>query len=255
MTVNGQARRYVVTRPDPKPAKAPMLLLLHPRDTAPELTANFTYVADFVATQNFWAVMPEALDGAWKAEPLEGTDDKDFMSALIDTLVADGVDPDRVSVAGYSNGGVMAERMACEMSDRIAAVGVVAATLPLSLWLSCAPVASRPKLYVLGKDDPIVPYNGVAGLGSAMALMDYWATKQGCDGAVSTPLPDSADDGTTVQLDERTGCTDDKALRLYSVENGGHTWPGGDTSYVGVTSRDMSATGVIWSFASGYRRQ
>ncbi|TDU25653.1 polyhydroxybutyrate depolymerase [Panacagrimonas perspica] len=254
LTVNGQARRYVVTRPDPKPLNAPVLLLLHPRDTAPELTANFTYVSDFVATQNFWAVMPEALGGVWKAEPLDGTADKDFMAALIDAIVAEGADAERVSVAGYSSGGVMAERMACEMSDRIAAVGVVAATLPLSLWLSCAPAQSRPKVYVLGTADPIAPYYGISGLGSAASLMDYWAQKQGCGGATSTALPDIADDGTTVQLDERTGCTDDKGLRLYSVANGGHAWPGGDTSYAGVTSRDMSATGAIWSFARGYHR-
>jgi len=107
---------------------------------------------------------------------------------------------------------------------------------------------------VLGTADPLAPYYGISGLGSAASLMDYWAQKQGCSGATSTPLPDIADDGTTVQLDERTGCTDDKGLRLYSVANGGHAWPGGDTSSVGVTSRDMSATGAIWNFARGYHR-
>jgi polyhydroxybutyrate depolymerase len=254
LTVGTQSRRYVVIRPDPKPLSAPLMMILHPRDTTPELTANFTHVADFVATQGIWAVMPEAVGGAWKGEQLEGTDDMLFIGALLDALIADGVDQTRITVAGYSSGGVMTQRLACEMADRIAAFGMVAATMPLSQYLSCSPSQPRPKVYVLGTDDPLVPYDGVAGLGSAASLMDWWANEQGCTGVVSTPLPDIADDGTTVQLDEHTGCIANRGLRLYTVQNGEHTWPGGDTDVTGRTSRDMSATGAIWSFARGFRR-
>jgi polyhydroxybutyrate depolymerase len=254
LTVGTQTRRYVVIRPNPKPLSAPLLMILHPRDTTPELTANFTHVADFVATQGIWAVMPEAIGGAWKGEPLEGTDDMLFIGALLDALIADGVDQTRITVAGYSSGGVMTQRLACEMADRIAAFGMVAATMPLSQYLSCSPSQPRPKVYVLGTADPLVPYDGVAGLGSASSLMDYWAAEQGCTGVISTPLPDIANDGTTVQLDEHTGCTGNRGLRLYTVQNGEHTWPGGDTDISGRTSRDMSATGAIWSFARNFRR-
>lgn len=256
LTVDGVTRRYVVIRPDPKPVSAPLLLLLHPTNTTPELTANFTFVADHVATQGLWAVLPEGQGGTWKAETVQGDADMKFMAALIDTLVPQGVDRERVSVAGYSIGGVMAERMVCQMPERIAAIGVVAATLPYSLWTSCAPSVQRPKVYVLGTNDPLAPYYGVGayGSGSAAQLMSYWAAKQGCTGATSTPVPDIANDSTRVQLDERTGCAGGKGLRLYTVENGGHAWPGGQTESAGTTSRDMAATGVIWSFARGYRR-
>lgn len=254
LSVNGQTRRYVVIRPDPAPVSAPLLLVLHPLNTSPELTANFTFVADYVATQGIWAVLPQAQDGAWKNETSQGDADMLFLAALIDTLVTQGVDRDRVSVAGYSSGGAMAERMACQMPDRIAAFGIVAATLPYSLWTSCAPSVQRPKVYVLGTADPIALYYGYYGFGSAAALMDYWAAKQGCSGAVSTPVPNIVSDGTTVQLDERTGCTGGKGLRLYTVQNGGHAWPGGTTDSAGTTSKDMAATGAIWSFASTYRR-
>ncbi|MGH8519094.1 MAG: alpha/beta hydrolase family esterase [Panacagrimonas sp.] len=259
LTVGTQTRRYVVIRPNPKPVTAPLLMILHPRDTAPELTANFTHAADFVATQGIWAVLPEAVGAKWKGEPLEGEDDKLFLAALMDTLVADGVDATRITVAGYSSGGVMAQRLACEMADRIAAFGVVATTLPLSLWVSCAPSEPRPKVYILGTDDPYAPYDGVAGLGSAAGLMDYWAEQQGCTGVVSQAVPDIADDGTTVLRDEHTGCTGGRGLRLYTVQNGEHAWPdpAADPDYVGYagrTSRDMSATGAIWSYARSFRR-
>ena len=254
LVVNGQTRRYIVIRPDPLPVSAPMLLVLHPLNTRAEITANFTFVADHVATQGFWAVLPEAQNGAWKNEASMGDADMKFLAALIDTLVPRGVDRERVSVAGYSSGGVMAERMVCQMPERIAAIGVVAATLPYSLWTSCAPSVQRPKVYVLGTADPITPYYGYNGQGSAAALMNYWAQKQACTGAVSTPVPDIANDSTRVQLDERTGCAGGKGLRLYTVENGGHAWPGGTTDSAGTTSRDMAATGAIWSFVRAYRR-
>ncbi|MGQ0503403.1 MAG: alpha/beta hydrolase family esterase [Panacagrimonas sp.] len=254
LTVNGQSRRYLVIRPDPVPAKAPVMLLLHPANTLPEYTANFTYVADFVATQAFWAVLPAAQNGAWKGETSQGDADMRFLSALIDTLVAQGVDGDRISVAGYSSGGTLAQRMVCQAPERIAAIGVVASMLPYSLWTSCKPSVQRPKVYVLGTDDPIVPYYGYNGFGSAANLMNYWAQKQACSGAASMLLPDRVSDGTQVQLDERTGCAGGKGLRMYTVEGGGHAWPGGQTDSAGITSRDMAATGAIWSFVRGYRR-
>lgn len=255
LVVNGQTRRYVVIRPEPLPATAaPLMLVLHPMNTTPEMTANFTFVADYVSTQKIWAVIPEAQNGAWKGEPSQGDADMKFMAALIDALVPQGVDRERVSVAGYSSGGVMAERMACQMPERIAAFGMVAATLPYSLWTSCAPSVQRPKVYILGTADPITPYAGYYGFGSASSLMSYWAQRQGCTGALSTPVPDITSDNTRVQLDERTGCTGGKGLRLYTVEGGGHAWPGGTTDSAGTTSRDMAATGVIWSFARAYRR-
>lgn len=254
LTVNGQTRHYLVIRPDPLPASAPALLLLHPLNTSPELTANFTYVADFVATQGFWAVLPAAEGGAWKGEATDSDADKRFLTALIETLVAQGVDVERISLSGYSSGGVMTQRMACEAPEPFAAFGIVAATLPYSLWTSCAPSLPRPKLYVLGTDDPLAPYAGVSGLGSAAALMNFWAQQQGCTGALSTPVPDLVDDGTTVQRDERTGCADGTALRLYTVQNGGHAWPGGLTQSAGLTSFDINATGLIWSLASAYTR-
>lgn len=254
LDVDGQTRRYIVIRPDPLPASAPMLLLLHPLNTSPEITANFTFVADFAATQGFWAVLPAAADGTWKGEATESDSDKRFLTALIETMVAQGVDAERISLSGYSSGGVMTQRMACEAPELFAAFGIVAATMPYSLWTSCAPSPQRPKLYVLGTDDPLAPYNGVSGLGSAAALMAFWAQQQGCTGALSTPVPDLVDDGTTAQRDQRTGCANGTTLQLYTVQNGGHAWPGGLTQSAGLTSFDISATGLIWSLASAHTR-
>ena len=255
LTVAGTARRYTVLRPDPAPAAAPVLLLLHPNGTSPETMANLTRVADFVATQGFWAVLPEAIGGQWKDDPSTGNaDDVGFISALIDALVAQGVDPARIYAAGYSNGGFMSERLACALSDRIAAFSIDAATLRTGLAAGCAPAKQRPKQFFLGTADNVVPYGGVANLKSASDTIAYWSAQQSCPGIVSTLLPDRVNDGTTVQLDDHTGCAGGTALRLYTVYGGGHAWPNGLTQSVGTTTQDVDATGLTWRFVSGYRR-
>lgn len=254
--VAGVSRRYIVVRPNPAPAGAPVLLLLHASGVTPETMANLTEVADYVQTQGFWAVLPAAISGSWKDDPsTSGKDDTLFVSALIDTLIAQGVDASRVYAGGYSSGGFMAERLACELSDKIAAFGINAATLRTGLANVCAPQKPRAKAYFLGTADTVVAYDGTFNLKSALSTMAYWSGKQGCGGSLATTIPDRAADGTTVQLTRYTGCNGGTLEnRLYTITGGGHAWPGGLTSAQYVTTQDIKATGLIWSFVSAYRR-
>lgn len=256
LNVSGVARRYIVVRPNPAPANAPVLLLLHASGVTPESMANLTEVSDYVETQGFWAVLPAAIGGSWKDDPsTSNKDDTLFLSALIDSLVAQGVDATRIYAGGYSSGGFMAERLACELSDKVAAFGIDAATLRTGLANVCAPLKPRAKAYFLGTADNIVPYDGYFNMKSALSTMAYWNAKQGCGGTLASTVPDRAADGTTVQLTRYTGCNGATLEnRLYTVSGGGHAWPGGLTGNLYVTSQDIKATGLIWSFVSSYRR-
>ncbi len=256
LNVGGVSRRYIVVRPNPAPANAPVLLLLHASGVTPETMANLSEVADYVQTQGFWAVLPAAIGGSWRDDPSSSNkDDTLFISALVDSLVAQGVDATRIYAGGYSSGGFMAERLACELSDKIAAFGVDAATLRTGLANVCAPLKPRAKAYFLGTADTIVPYDGYFNMKSAVSTMAYWSAKQGCGGTLASTIPDRAIDGTTVQLTRYTGCNGGALEnRLYTVTGGGHAWPGGLTGNLYVTSQDIKATGLIWSFVSGYRR-
>jgi len=253
LTVGGVARSYIVMRPVATGAAAPLLILLHPINTSVVVMANLTEVTNFVATQGFWTVLPAAINGQWKDDAgLTTADDTNFISALIDNLVAQGVDATRVYAAGYSDGGFMAGRLACELSNKIAAFGMDAATVIADYPTFCKPAVQRPKLYILGTADQIVPYNGTWGLDSAANSMAFWNGLQHCGGTVATTLPTRVSDGTTVQLTDYTGCTAGNDLRLYTVYNGGHAWPNGITQSVGKTTQNLDATGIIWSFASAY---
>jgi polyhydroxybutyrate depolymerase len=148
----------------------------------------------------------------------------------------------------------MSGRLACAPSDKIAAFGIDAATLRIGLAGNCTPVKQRRKQFFLGTADNIVPHAGIANLESAAAMPSYRSAKQNCPGIVSTMLPDRVSDGTTLQLDDHTGCAGGTYLRLYTICNGGHAWPDGLTQSVGTTTQNIDATGLVWLFSSQYRR-
>ena len=48
-----------------------------------------------------------------------------------------------------------------------------------------------------------------------------------------------------------TSCAGDAAVVLYTIQGGGHTWPGGGPLpewFVGTTSRSIDATSRMWEF-------
>ena len=256
LTVNGVVRRYVLMRPTALTSKAPVLLMLHASGITPEVMASLTEVADVAATQGFWAVLPAAVGNVWKDDPVKtGADDVNFINALIAQLGTQGADLTRIYAAGYSNGGFMATRLACAVSDKIAAFGIVAATTRYGVSSTCGTPVSRPKAWFVGTADTIVPILGALDLRSADSTMSFWNGLQGCGGVIANSIPNRVTtDGTTVQQLRYTGCARGVENQMYTITGGGHAWPGGLASVTGVISQDIKATGLIWNFVRGYTR-
>ncbi len=197
-------------------------------------------------------------------------DDVGFIARLIDELIAkENVDPRRVYVGGISNGGMMSNRLACELSPRIAAIAVVAAAMPKNLVSPCKPSSPVSVVMMNGTRDPLVPYEGGevevsrplakgqkrGEVLSAAGTARFWAGKNGFP-AESNPtvsyLPD-ANPGDYLRIRR----TDYKAASgadvvLYTIEGGGHTWPGGlqyaPDYMVGQTTQELNAVETMWAF-------
>jgi polyhydroxybutyrate depolymerase len=191
----------------------------------------------------------------------EGADDVAFLSALIDSFVSTySVDPRRVYVTGLSNGAMMSFRLACDLSGKITAIAAIAGLMPEPLLARCAPSRPVPVLLFAGKDDPLVPYGGgpITGdrgrVASAAATIARWAELDKCAGApLLADEPDTDPrDHTRVKREERPGCAGSARVVLYTVEGGGHTWPGGrqylPEPVIGRTSRDIDANTIMWAF-------
>jgi polyhydroxybutyrate depolymerase len=176
-----------------------------------------------------------------------------FTSAVLDDLEqVVSVDPRRIFATGMSNGGMLAYRLACELSTRVAAVAVVAAALVLS---PCRPVRPVSVLHIHGTTDPIVPVQGGVGsnplLGSfpsVAASVAVFARADGC-GAQPTRTQTVAD----ARMTSYAGCRDGSAVETCLISGGGHTWPGGAPFPAGgATSTRTSASELAWQFLSDH---
>ncbi|MGH8444843.1 MAG: alpha/beta hydrolase family esterase [Solimonas sp.] len=261
----GETRRFLVVRPEPANSGAAGVFVLHGTGGTPEAQFNLTIIGANVVANGFWAILPEAADGGWNDDPgySNGNDDVGFNAKIIDIATGYlGLDADRLYFSGLSDGAFMVERLGCELSDRVAAVALIAGTISTGLSQACAPATPRSIILVNGTADPIVPYNGGrVGVQSAPVTWSFWLGRHNCNAAstVSTAMPDTAADGTTTTLQRNIGCGSGGEVRQYIVNNGGHTWPGGrqylSESTIGKTSQDFSINAEMWNFFVAHPRQ
>jgi len=272
MVIGGLTRTWLLHVPTKYSSlnPAPLLLALHGRLGDGKGMASLTHLSQVSDQYGFVVVYPDGYQRGWAdgrgatTADQAGVDDVAFLSALIATLSsAYAIDARRVYVTGISNGGFMAQRLGCDLSAKIAAIAVDAATFPVNLADRCAPSHPMPVLLFNGTNDPLVPYGGgvVAGdrgeVFSAPQTAARWAALAGC-----APTPASAtastlvNDGTTVSDVTYSGCGGNALVRLYTINGGGHTWPGGTqylpASIVGKTTHNLDASQTLWAFVSQF---
>jgi polyhydroxybutyrate depolymerase len=257
----GQVRTYRLYRPAGLTGTAPLVMMLH-GGFGSGAQAERAYGWDGAADEGrFLVAYPDGVAKAWNAGtccgfPMRrGVDDVGFLGALLDHLVAtEGADPDRLYVAGMSNGAMMAYRLACELPGKLAAIGPVAGTMTVG----CETGAPTSVLHIHGLDDRNVRYEGGVGEGfahdvrpSVPATVARWRQIDQCgpatissDGPVHT---DTAD------------CLAGTTVRLITIDGAGHQWPGSRSRLASDLIADppsdaLDATAVLWAFFSSKTR-
>jgi polyhydroxybutyrate depolymerase len=224
----------------------------------------------------FIVVYPDGIERNWNDGRMddetndrahsENIDDVGFISALIDTMILNyNADPGRIYVTGISNGAIMSYRLACELSHKISAIAPVDGNIAYLLMPEYSPSDPVSVLAINNVDDPLVPFDGgeIYGhfhrvkLGKVLSTEEsvmFWVKHNRCSlEPVVTEEPDrDPKDGTRVISKQYLNHNSGTEVILYIVEGGGHTWPGGiqylPKGMIGKTSRDFSATEVIWAF-------
>lgn len=209
----------------------------------------------------FIAVYPNGRARRWNdgRSPSARVDDVGYLTKLIAALIADGrADPARIYLAGHSNGGGMAMRMACARPDLVAGIAVVATKVALNF--QCRDGAPVPAIVFHGTQDPISPHGGRAAdsrLGGALSSaqsIKLWAARNRCRGAPSRQTIDKKQDGTSVDLFRYRGCA--APFTYVELVGHGHDWPstrGRASRLQGAASKEIDATALMWQFFDAQR--
>ncbi len=241
-------------------ANPPVLLMLTYPEGTPAYMANLTRAGRIAASYGAWVIIPAAgTGGKWSdnpADPSQTTDDVKFLAMVIDDAASSyNIDRTRVYATGYSNSAFMVERVNCDRADLLAGAALIAATERDAEVPLCKPSRPVPAVFFLGTSDLVVPYNGLPTiLIGAQQAYDNWQGYNGCSGSgTSSKLATTANDGTSVQLLLNTACSAGSAVALYTINGGGHTWPGNqmgliDALYLGPTTQNLDATLALWQF-------
>lgn len=251
--------------------KLPFVIVLHGGGGTGEGMENMTNFSDLSDKENFIVVYPDAYKRHWNdgrgvqkyESHKQNIDDVGFISKLIDELAKElNIDVKRVYVTGASNGAYMTNRLAIEISDKIAAIGPVMATVHNEIAKK-NPGRKIPVIYFHGTKDPLAYYDGgdiVSGKDislSAEGLVEYWVERNGCGNEPKVEeLSDKVDDETKITKYIYKNEKENIEVIFYKVEGGGHTWPGGlqylPEVVIGKTSKDVNATELIWEFFEKY---
>ncbi len=271
---DGLQRKYALYTPPGATGELPLVVVLHGGSGNATSVQGFTRMNLVADANDFHVLYPEGgattpiggfawADGRGTTADDAGIDDVDFVNVLIDSIVAShSVDTQRIYLTGFSNGGFLAQKIACEQNDKFAAISALGATQNIPLNNACAPGRAIPMIMMHGTADSSVPNEGgnmanvpddVIG---AMALMAFWQQNNNCSSSLdSTALPDvvTDDNSTAVQFDY-TDCDCGADVRHFRLNDAGHTWPGVELPQLepvaGETNEDINASSELWNFFS-----
>ncbi len=265
LTHDGRQRRYVVHVPRNHDGRTrlPVVLNMHGALGRPETQRNLSRMNDVADRFGFLVVYPQAAGPTrallFNAGPGCGyaaqqhIDDVGFIRQLLDDLPKHYlVDPQRVYATGMSNGAAMTYRLACELSDRIAAIGPVACAMVVDGPQPRRPV---PVMHFHGQKDPFAPFAGGKGrfggiqFRSVADTIRWWVKANHC-----REEPAEVTKGTDyvrTRYQPASGVRGAPVI-LYALPEGGHTWPGGvDLAPIinkGKLVASVDASTLLWQF-------
>ncbi len=253
----GLTRRYTLHIPPGYDGKTPLPLVVSLHGFAgssfdQQFWTGWNAIADrehFIAVYPNGTGFPQRWNAGQSAYITNGgglVDDVAFFRDLFDMLDKTlCIDDSQLFVNGLSNGGGMTNRLACEMSDRIAAIGTVAGAYS-PLPNGCNPTRPIPVIAFHGDADPLVNYNGdpAQNFPPIQQWAADWARRNSCQKG-----PDALPDQGEVSGISYSDCALNADVILYTVHGGGHTWPGGvPIPLVGKTTTDINASETMWQF-------
>jgi polyhydroxybutyrate depolymerase len=244
IVIAGQTRQYRLHIPASyEPGTAmPLLIGFHGAGSDAATFESYSGFSALADKLGFIAVYPQGLGQITNWDTMPNSTDVPFVRDLIDALGSRcSIDLSRIYASGHSRGGGMANRLACELSDRIAAIGPVSGDYENSE--DCSPSRPVPVAAFHGTADPTIPYNGFGLPGQihesylriSMPIPGWaaaWAERNGCGNK-----PEKVFESGPVTGQGWSGCNETADVVLYTVAGGDHGWPSA-----------VDAASLLWKF-------
>lgn len=275
-TADGRERTYRLYVPASLPADtpAPLLIALHGGTGSGRQFQETSGFDGLGEANGFLVAFPDGIGvgpngtalRTWNGGSCCGpaaaqrVDDVAFVDQLLDDVAVQyPVDPQRTFAAGHSNGGILAYRLACELSDRIVAIGLQAGSLGIDRCSPTQPVSVFQLHGTADRNHPIeggVGSDSIAGVSfrSARDSVQMLATANGCTVAPASTTDTPNPDLTTITW---AGCEGGVEVVLATVDGASHAWMGhpsprprpGNEPYP-----DLDASLAVWSFLAAHPR-
>lgn len=281
---DGQKRTYVIHLPpsyDPTQLY-PLVLVLHGGGGNAANAERMTGFSKKADEEGFIVVYPEGSGRlkrvllTWNAGFCCGyavdhdSDDVGFIRTLIANISSRyPINSSMIYITGMSNGGIMTYRLGSELSDIVAAIGPVVASIGgnatngSSLWVIPEPVFPVSVIAFNGMLDGRIPYNGgrpannfTRGAYSYLSVNDsisFWVHHNNCSQIPEINISESGN----IIVDTYKNGDNGTAVVLYTIVNGGHAWPGGEkgTRFGDEPTQEISATDIMWEFFKSHPKQ
>ena len=280
LNLQGTTRSYLLhVPPNFQPNTSALVIALHGSQGSGAEFQGMSLLSNKSDEAGFAVAYPDALrssqghtlwsvfynDFAFTGTP---PDDIGFLRQLINTLQANlHPDPKKIYVTGFSVGGYMAHRVGVQLSDLVAAVGVVEGTLsaiapgdPRTVPAATAPVSV---LILHGDQDSAIAYCGDSTATSVETSQEqtfnYWAgpLANNCSSFDTTaPLCDAGGNITSVVEKDATQCKSNAEVKFYKLMGGTHTWPTSAMNIAGQTpynprfnlASGVDTNDILWNF-------
>jgi polyhydroxybutyrate depolymerase len=251
------------------PVPYPLVLVLHGSSGDGAAVEEASGMDSLANANGFLVAYPDGSPGDFDLYPtdwnagaccgapaVDDVNDLAFIQALIQRVSAKlPVDPHRVYVAGFSDGGRMAYHAGCQLSSTIAAIGVVSGSLVDD---ACAPAKSVALFAVHGTDDPEIAYGEPAATappGPAPSIADslppsvqFWAALNKCTGG---SVQQTSEHVTQTVFAPCSGAD----ITFYSIQGGTHGWPGGPDDPGDLPPMaELKTSALMWQFFSRHTR-
>jgi polyhydroxybutyrate depolymerase len=253
LSVAGESRSYILHVPPVHMRQEPTALVLgfHGNNGYANHFEEYSGFSSLADRAGFIVAYPQGAGEHPSWEAWHGGKDVQFVNDLIDKLImACKIDPTQVYATGHSLGGGMANRLACDLAERIAAIGPVSGAY--QDIMHCSPSQPVAVVSMHGTGDAVIFYNGFGVNGSSPQVYfavgtpipqwaSAWAERNGCGLKASTFFQEDPVSGQ-----RWNGCRAGADVILYTIRDGDHGWPSPDAGF------DVAQT--IWDFFRQHSR-